>query len=191
LFDASSAIRSIYRAITPHHRQGRKISLMCGAPANNAGVDLVLRPLWVRARLQTAGKRRPLRLFLSQRRPACACVCAWLSVLYHSREKDYGMCYPASHRADLCFASRGTTCFHTVHVCKPPYASMECTVCCMQYAACSCPASTTSSATGSNSRVLTHRLTVCSRSELLHRGKYYAQAYQRREFECRHASSRS
>ena len=48
--------------ITPHHRQGRTISLQCGARADNAGVDL--RPPWVRARLQTAGKRTPLRLFL-------------------------------------------------------------------------------------------------------------------------------
>lgn len=120
----------------------------------------------------------------------CPCLCLAISAL--PLEKNYyGMRYPASHPADLCFASRGTTFFHTVHVCKPPYASMECTVCCMQYAACSCPASTTSSATGSNSRVLMHRLTVCSRSELLHRGKYLLRLTRDDNFECQHASSRS
>ena len=147
---------------------------MCGATADNAGVDLRLRPLWVRARLETAGRRSSLRLFLSQRRPACAC--AWLSVLYSTTgEKKTMAC--ATRRLTVPTsalpAEAPPSSIPYMYVSRRTPAWNELYVCCMhQYAACSCPASTTS-ATGSNSRVLTHRLTLCSRSELLHRGKYY------------------
>lgn len=88
-------------------------------------------------------------------------------------ENYHGKCYPASavpsiaslpaeaiiHHHYCMYVSRRTPAWNALHVCR--YAICTC---------CSCPASTTS-ATSSNSRVLTRRLAVCSRSELLHRGK--------------------
>jgi hypothetical protein len=195
LFDASSAIQyaqSIERVITPHHRPGKAgrspscVALQQIMPVSISGSGHFGS---ARACKRRAEEVRSGSSFLNVVPPVP--VPGYQCSPLRLERKDYGMCYPPSHRADLCFASRGTTFFHTVHVCKPPYASMECTVGRMQHAPCSCPASTTSSATGSNSRVLTHRLTVCSRSELLHRGKFMLRLTRDENFECRHASSRS
>ena len=94
------------------------------------------------------------------------------------------------HRAGLCFLCKPR---QTVRK-PPPCASMECNVCTylQQRAACSWPPSTTS-ATGSNSRLLTHRLTIRSRSELLHRRNIAVWLFwlTKREFECRLASCQS
>jgi len=161
--------------ITPH-QQARQDDRppKCGAPADNAGVDPSGHFGSARACKRRAKEHRSYSSFSTSSR-----LCAWLSVLYHSRERLWPTLPGISPCRPLLCQPRHAL-FHTVHVCKPPYASVECTlrmyVCCMQYAACSCPASTTS-ATGSNSRVLTPRLTVCSRSELLHREKYSPLAY--------------
>jgi hypothetical protein len=134
---------------TPHHRA---IS-MCGALAMLVSISALLGPALVTVEDRSDSS--------SQRRP----VCAWLS-LYRSRERLYTL-RSGIHRAGLGHRGTITARKHNT-VCKPPCAGMERMSLCMQYAACSCPASTTSAM--SSSRVLTHRLAICSRSELLHRG---------------------
>lgn len=129
---------------TPHHRAIPFVALQR---------MLVSIPLALGA-LATAEYRSDA----SAQRPT---ACAWPS-LYRSTEL-----LSHDNRQPPCRACRPRHHLEHNRTCKPPCASVECTVC-TRHAACSWPASTTSAM--NSSRVLTHRLAICSRSELLHRG---------------------
>jgi len=135
-----------------HQHQTPRItrrSSMCGALAMLVSISALLGPA-----LATAKNRSDSS---SQRRPACA----WLS-LHHLRANYYSMQSGVRHAG---LPRRGTT---TTSIAQYVSRRARAWNVCMQYAACSWPASTTSAI--SSSRVLTHCLAICSRSELLHRG---------------------
>ena len=106
IVDASSAIRcsvSINNHPASQARQDDRPP-KCGAPADNAGVDPSGHFGSARACKRRAKEHRSDSSFSTSSR-----LCAWLSVLY--RERNCGLPCPASHRACLCFANRGTPSF--------------------------------------------------------------------------------
>lgn len=155
-----SRCHAIHLRSTPHHRMISKTPSVALCPmlvsisdhrgparACNGGT----KPL--SSASSTRRRRRPARAWLSSPSPYRSTVSLETleTMLYYSLKLP-----PGFHRP----AGRGTTTTHST-VCKQECMYAICSI-------CSFPAYTTSAI--SSTRVLTHRLAICSPSELLHRG---------------------